>query len=132
ERLAPDEFVAALAPWAFTYRFLDAPSPEVVALQAAYRERGVVPSVAAYQRQVDACLGHDVVDILPILRTPTPVLRGEDDLLTPPRYARALAASLPRAEIVIVPASGHACFLETPKAVVERMVRFLARHPVGA
>ena len=132
ERLAADEFVAALAPWAFTYRFLAAPSPEVAALQAAYRERGVVPSVAGYQRQVDACLGHDVLDILPILRTPTLVLVGDDDILTPPRYARALAASLPRAEIVIVPASGHACFLETPKAVVERMVRFLARHPVGS
>ena len=34
------------------------------------------------------------------------------------------------AEVVLVPASGHACFLETPKAVVERVLRFLAKHPV--
>src|SRR3989441_9502570 len=30
ERLSPEQFLAALAPWAFTYRFLEAPAPEVV------------------------------------------------------------------------------------------------------
>src|SRR3989442_309554 len=32
ERLSPEQFLAALAPWAFTYRFLEAPAPEVVAI----------------------------------------------------------------------------------------------------
>src|SRR5262249_22617030 len=82
-------------------------------------------SVAAYQRQVDACLGHDLLGVLPLLRTPTLVLVGEGDILTPPRYARALAASLAAAEVVVGPATGHACFLETPKAVADRMLRFL-------
>jgi len=132
ERLAPEEFLATVVPWAFTYRFLDAPSPEVVALQAAFRERGVLKSVAAYQRQVDACLAHDTLALLPLLRTPTLVLTGEDDILTPPRYGRAVAASMPRSEVMLVPASGHACFLETPKAVVDRVLRFLARHPAAA
>jgi pimeloyl-ACP methyl ester carboxylesterase len=130
ERLTPDEFLAAVAPWVFTYRFLDAPAAEVVALQAALRERGVLKSVAAYRRQLDACLAHDTLDLVPLLRTPTLVLVGEDDILTPPRYGRALGAALPRAEVALVPASGHACFLETPKAVAERVLRFLTRHPL--
>src|SRR5216683_3305300 len=113
ERLSPEEFLAALAPWAFTYRFLEAPAPEVVAFQAAARERGLLKSVAAYQRQVDACVAHDTLGLLPLLRTPSLVLVGEDDILTPPRYARALGAALPRGEVVLVPASGHACFLAT-------------------
>src|SRR6266566_4009628 len=83
ERLSPEQFLAALAPWAFTYRFLEAPAPEVVALQGAARER-------------------------------------------------ALGAALPRGEVVLVPASGHACFLETPKPLAERVLRFLARHPLAA
>ena len=132
ERLSPEQFLAALAPWAFTYRFLEAPAPEVVALQAAARERGLLKSVAAYQRQVDACLAHDTLALLPLLRTPSLVLVGEDDILTPPRYARALGAALPRGEVVLVPASGHACFLETPKPLAERVLRFLARHPLAA
>ena len=132
ERLSPEQFLAALAPWAFTYRFLEAPAPEVVALQGAARERGLLKSVAAYQRQVDACVAHDTLALLPLLRTPSLVLVGEDDILTPPRYARALGAALPRGEVVLVPASGHACFLETPKPLAERVLRFLARHPLAA
>src|ERR1051325_5107766 len=130
ERLSPEEFFAALAPWVFTHRFLEAPAPEVLALQADLRVRGLVKSVGAYQRQIDACLAHDTLDLLPLLRTPTLVLVGEDDILTPPRYARAIAAALARAEVVVVPGSGHACFLETPKGVAERALRFLAKHPI--
>ncbi|HJQ83174.1 MAG TPA: alpha/beta hydrolase [Candidatus Binatia bacterium] len=131
ERLSSDEFLAALAPWAFTYRFLEAPAPEVVAVQATLRERGV-KSVTAYRRQIDACLAHDVLGLVPLLRTPTLVLVGEDDILTPARYGRTLGAAFPRAEVALVPASGHACFLETPKAVAERVLRFLAHHPLAA
>jgi 3-oxoadipate enol-lactonase len=129
ERLAPDELLAAVAPWAFTARFLEQPSPEVVAIQA--RRARSTPSVAAYQRQVDACLGHDVVGLLPLLRTPALVLTGEEDILTPPRYGRAVAAALGRAEVQLVPGTGHACFLEGPKAFTERVQRFLARHPLA-
>src|SRR2546426_12763863 len=131
ERLSPEQFLAGLAPWAFTYRFLEAPSPEVVALQTAARERGLLKSVPAYQRQVDACLAHDTLALVPLLRTPALVLVGEDDILTPPRYARALAAALPGGEVMLVPATGHALFLETPKPCTERILRFLAKHPLG-
>jgi pimeloyl-ACP methyl ester carboxylesterase len=132
ERFSAEEFLAAQAPWAFTHRFLHSPTPEVVALQAGQRERGPLKSVAAYQRQVDACLGHDTLGLLVLLQTPTLVLVGEEDILTPPRYARAVAAALGRAEVGMLPAAGHACFLETPKAFTERVLRFLARHPLPA
>jgi pimeloyl-ACP methyl ester carboxylesterase len=132
ERLAPEEFLAAQAPWAFTHRFLASPSPEVVKAQATLREQGGLKSVAAYQRQVDACLAHDVLGTLVVLQTPALVLVGEDDILTPPRYSRALVAALGRADLALVPASGHACFLETPKPVAERVMRFLGRHPIAA
>src|SRR5206468_106094 len=79
-----------------------------------------------------ACLAHATLALLPLLRTPTLVLVGEDDILTPPRYGRALAAALSRGEVMLLPASGHACFLETPKPLAERVLRFLARHPLAA
>lgn len=128
ERLTPEEFLAVQAPWAFTTRFLAAPSAEVLALQARRREAGVLASVAAYQRQLDACLAHDTLDLVPLLRTPVLILTGEDDILTPPRYGRALTAALPRAEMVLLPGAGHACFLESPRPFSERVLRFLARH----
>jgi len=130
ERLSPEALLRAQTPWAFTYRFFQNPAPEVRAWQAALAERGVLKSVPAYQRQVDACLAHDTLDLVPLLRTPSLVLVGEDDILTPPRYARALAAALPAGEVMLVPATGHACFLETPKPCTERILRFLTKHPL--
>ncbi len=127
-QLSPAAFQTGILPWAFTYRYFVEPPAELARLQASWRERGVVVSAPAYQRQVDACLQHDVLGVLPLLRTPALVLVGEDDILTPARYARGLATSIVAAEVSIVPASGHAAFLETPKPVVERMLRFLARH----
>src|SRR5262245_51530958 len=72
ERLAPETFLAGIMPWAFTHRAFDAPSRELVAFQEARRVRGaLLRSVAAYQRQIDACLAHDVLGVLPLLRIPT-------------------------------------------------------------
>jgi pimeloyl-ACP methyl ester carboxylesterase len=135
ERLRPEEFLAVQAPWAFTSRFLAAlaaPLAEVLALQAALRERGAIKSVPAYQRQLDACLAHDVLGLLPMLRTPTLVLAGEEDILTPPRYARAIGAALLSAEVMLVPGGGHACFLENARPSAERALRFLGRHPIAS
>jgi pimeloyl-ACP methyl ester carboxylesterase len=132
ERLSPEEFLATQMPWAFTNRCLEAPPPELTAAQAELRAHGILKSVAAYQRQVDACVAHDVSALLPLLRTPALVMTGEDDILTPPRYGRAVAAALARAEMALLPATGHACFLETPKPFTERVLRFLARHPIAS
>src|SRR5438094_116887 len=41
-------------------------------------------------------------------------------------------ATLPRVGVVRVPASRHACCLETPKPLAGRVLRFLARHPLAA
>jgi pimeloyl-ACP methyl ester carboxylesterase len=127
-RLTPEQFLAAQAPWVFSPRFLAAPSPDVVTLQAGVRARGWPRSEAAFERQALACLGHDALSVLAILQTPTLVLAGEDDILTPPRYGRALAASLGRAELGLLTGVGHACLLESPKPFTERVLRFLARH----
>jgi len=132
ERLSAEEFLAAQMPWAFTYRAFEEPPPALLALAEARRARGaLLRSVAAYQRQVDACLAHDTLGLLALLRTPTLLLVGEDDILTPPRYARAVAASLTGSEVLMLPASGHACFLETPKPFADRVLRFLTRHPLS-
>ena len=127
-RLTPGQFLATQAPWLLSPRFLASPTPELVALEKGMRERGWPRSVPAFERQVGACIAHDVLGVLAILQTPTLVLTGEDDILTPPRYGRALAAMLGRAELGLLTGVGHACLLESPKPFAERVLRFLARH----
>jgi pimeloyl-ACP methyl ester carboxylesterase len=127
-RLTPAQFLAAQAPWLLSPRFLASPTPQLVALEKGMLERGWPRSIPAFERQVGACMSHDVLGVLAMLQTPTLVLTGEDDILTPPRYSRALAAMLGRAELGLLTGVGHACLLESPRPFAERVLRFLARH----
>lgn len=63
---------------------------------------GLLPAVA----------GFDVSRRLGDVPVPALVVVGSHDRLTPPRHARALAAALPRAELVELPRSGHMPMLE--------------------
>jgi pimeloyl-ACP methyl ester carboxylesterase len=58
-------------------------------------------------------------DSRPTLReivTPTLVLTGEEDVISPPDEARAMQAAIPGARLAIVPAAGHLSNLENPAA----------------
>jgi pimeloyl-ACP methyl ester carboxylesterase len=120
-------FVVQQLPWLFGPRTLQDPPADVTAWQEAARARGLVKSVGAMQRQIDACLAHDLADVLIMLRTPTLVLVGEDDILVPPRHSRHVVSCLFTAEYQALAAAGHAAFLETPKALAERVLRFTER-----
>ena len=54
---------------------------------------------------------------LPTITAPTLALVGEADALTPPTDAQTLAAAIPNARLVVIPAAGHLSPLENPKAV---------------
>lgn len=61
------------------------------------------------------------------IRCPALLLSGHRDQMTPPRHARALAAAIPGASFVELEGSGHNAMAEKPDAVLDRLVRFLAR-----
>jgi 3-oxoadipate enol-lactonase len=54
---------------------------------------------------------------LPAITVPTLVLVGAHDALTPPADAVTMAAAIPDARLVIIPAAGHMSPLENPRAV---------------
>jgi 3-oxoadipate enol-lactonase len=56
---------------------------------------------------------------------PTLVLVGEEDEISPPEEARAMAAALPRGRLELVPEAGHLAPYENPAAVSDAMLRFL-------
>jgi pimeloyl-ACP methyl ester carboxylesterase len=53
-------------------------------------------------------------DRLPQITAPTLVLYGEEDVICPPRHSRQIAALIPGAELVGVPAQDHQPFQEGP------------------
>jgi pimeloyl-ACP methyl ester carboxylesterase len=62
---------------------------------------------------------------LPTITVPTLVLVGEEDVLTPPSDARAMAAAIPDARLVIVPRAGHLSPLENPRVVNAALREFV-------
>ncbi|MGY1744199.1 alpha/beta fold hydrolase [Blastococcus sp. SYSU D00695] len=86
--------------------------------------------------QWDADLAHDSLDRLGGITAPTLVVVGEQDLLTPPWQAKAVADAIPgaRYELVTGPGSSHCLHLERPDDLLRIVTGFLAGQgaaPVG-
>lgn len=67
----------------------------------------------------------DSTAILPGIDVPVLVLVGEEDQVTPPTDAEAMAEALPDARLVRVPGAGHLLPLERPEAVAGELLSFL-------
>ena len=65
------------------------------------------------------------------VRQPSLVLTGENDAGCSPRLNRQIAAAMPNAELVLLPALRHAILLEAPQAVAPPVREFLRRQPRG-
>ena len=59
------------------------------------------------------------------VRAPTLVLGGEDDLMTPPKLTRELAAAVPGARAVVVPEAAHMLAQEQPERFFAELESFL-------
>lgn len=73
-----------------------------------------------------ACDGFDVIERLGQIDIPTCVLCGEQDVLTPPKYARYLADNIPGTELTLLPNAGHMLTWEETRRVTETIVSFLS------
>lgn len=60
-------------------------------------------------------------------KIPTLIVCGDHDLLTPKEYSEAMAAELPKSELVIVGGAGHLVQLEQPEIVDDALVRLVER-----
>jgi len=76
-----------------------------------------------------ACDGFNVMASLPAIRTPTCVVCGENDQLTPLRYSQYLSDNIQGAILKVVPNAGHMVMLEHPKSVAEVLTHFLSSVP---
>jgi pimeloyl-ACP methyl ester carboxylesterase len=99
-----------------------APRERVEAVDRILREGAPLVTLGDFL----ACDRFDVRDRLAGIRTPTLVLTGAEDQLTPPKYGRFLAETIPGARFVEVPAAGHFPQLEQPIAVNAAIREFLA------
>lgn len=82
----------------------------------------------AYDRQAQAYLRHDALDRLADITSPTLVIAGEQDLLTPPWICREVADRIPgsRFEIIRGDGSSHVAPIERPHDFNRLVTTFLS------
>jgi pimeloyl-ACP methyl ester carboxylesterase len=88
--------------------------------------------MAVTTEQWDADLAHDTLGRLGDITAPTLVVVGEQDLLTPPWQAKAVADAIPgaRYELVTGPGSSHGMHIERPDDLLGIVTGFLDEHPI--
>jgi pimeloyl-ACP methyl ester carboxylesterase len=107
--------------------FFAVPSPDLVdASVAEMLAVGQTQTIADFR----ACDAFDATERLDGLTLPLLALTGEQDRLTPPKYAAFLADRVPGAEARILPNAGHLAMVERPdetnaalRAFVDRLTR---------
>lgn len=72
-----------------------------------------------------ACAGFDLHDAVKQIKTPTWIIVGDHDQLTPPYQSRYLAKQIKKSTLQLVPGAGHMLILEAPEAVSKGLVEFL-------
>ena len=96
----------------------------VQAMMAATPVAGIVGALGAMRDRPDS------TPLLPELAgLPTLVVAGDEDELTPPAQARAMADAIPGASLVIIRSAGHLPTLERPTETTDAILGFLAGLP---
>lgn len=97
---------------------------ERIAETARYRPQ----RPAAYMRQLQATLGHDVADALHQISAPTLVIHGDLDPLVPPANGAYLATQITGARYIVYPGVGHIPIVERADDFNRDVLAFLAAH----
>ena len=78
-----------------------------------------------YARTFGHVFSHDASDLLPRIETPTLIVAGGRDPLTPAHAAQEMVRFMPRAELALVRDATHFGLLEQPAAITAHAARFL-------
>jgi pimeloyl-ACP methyl ester carboxylesterase len=92
---------------------------------AAYFAAKMSPAVLA--KGILAMLRWDETATLPHINLPTLIITSDSDKITLPEASRAMAASIPRAQLIQVSPAGHLGFLEQSKCYDAAIADFAAR-----
>jgi pimeloyl-ACP methyl ester carboxylesterase len=95
---------------------------------AAKRYYASLPPVApgVVYRDLAACDRFDMMEELGHIAQPALLVTGEEDRLTPPKYARFLQEHLAAAQSRLLPGCGHYVAVEAPEALADALRRWLA------
>jgi pimeloyl-ACP methyl ester carboxylesterase len=114
-------------PWIYTHRFYARPGAIQQVIDLILKNPYPPPPHGIYH-QSRAVSSFDSSGRLGEIRCPTLVLVGNKDILVPVAFSEELVQGIPGAELVVLDETGHGMLIETPEAVAQAMLDFLARN----
>jgi pimeloyl-ACP methyl ester carboxylesterase len=116
-RVHPDATRAQLASLGF--------APNHAALRESHLAEPTAAAPGVLYRDLAACDAFDIMAELGHITQPTLIVTGEQDRLTPPKYATYLRDHLPHASLVLIPDAGHNLPVEAPDALTATITTWL-------
>ena len=113
-----EETVEMITAWAFSDQ-----TPEKIVSLAKTRMSETRPEII--HGDYTACNQFDILDRISEIRIPSLILCGEQDRLTPIKYAHYLDEHIPETTLVLIDGAGHMVMLERPQEVAEAVSLFL-------
>lgn len=126
--ISPEEWQRNFLPWVLTDSAYTTPSFIDQVVQANVQNPDRL-SAALLQAQAAAIAASDTSSRLPSLKVPTLVAVGEQDVLTPPAYAREVNRAVDGSALELLP-GGHGLIAEATPELAARLAAFLNAHPI--
>jgi pimeloyl-ACP methyl ester carboxylesterase len=123
--VSADDFMELLQLWIFAPPYYETYLQELKATQIGALENPSPQTTAGFEGQLDACIGHDVVDRLHEIKVPTLISVGMMDIFTPPAFSDILHDKIVGSEIARFPTGGHVHHWEDLERFNEITSRFL-------
>lgn len=105
-RFSREEYLRAVSPWIYSYQDYLVPGLVESAIKKGITDPYFLPS-KVYARQAEAATKHFTEDRLKQIRAQTLIVAGDDDLLTPMRFARTLHEQIPGARLAVMQGGAH-------------------------
>jgi len=105
-RFSREEYLRAIGPWVYSYQEYLIPGLVESAIKKGAEDPYFLPT-KVFARQVEAATTHFTEDRLKQIQAPTLIVAGEEDLLTPMRFARTLQKEIPGARLTVLQGTGH-------------------------
>ncbi len=123
--LSREDYHRTLLPWVYTHaEFERAIDPEETVRRLAQEPLFQEPE--AYERQMEATIAFHSRDRLRQIACPTLLIFGDEDLLTPMRFARSLAAGIFGSRLAVLAGAGHGLVWTRAAETAALMQAFLA------
>ena len=122
--LPREEFVRLTLPWTYSYK--DYQTPGLIDRIVKERlEDPLYQETGAYRRQMEATIAFHSRDRLHSISCPTLLVFGEEDIMTPLRFARELVRGIEDSKLVVLEGAGHSIHRTRAGEVVALIDAFL-------